>query len=43
MIKKTKLRYESPKMETFEFKQQTPLLTVSNPGNYPNGGDPWNS
>ena len=39
-MKLTKKKYERPKVELFELKQTSSLLTLSNPGEYENGGDP---
>jgi len=40
---KTKLKkeYEKPAMQVFTFESRTHLLTLSNPGDYPDGGDPF--
>ena len=38
-----KRKYERPKMEACELKLTSHLLTMSNPGNYGNGGDPLSS
>lgn len=45
MLMKTKLKkeYEKPGMQVFALKQTPNLLTLSNPGNYENGGDPMSS
>ena len=42
---KTKLKkeYEKPVMQVFALNQTPNLLTLSNPGNYENGGDPMSS
>lgn len=36
-----KSKYERPVMQVCEFQSRTHLLTLSNPGDYPDGGDPW--
>ena len=41
--KLTKKTYEKPGMQVFALKQTPNLLTLSNPGNYGNGGDPMSS
>lgn len=35
--------YETPTMLVIELKQREPLLTISDPSDYKNGGDPFNS
>ena len=39
--KQNKKEYEKPVMQVCEFQSRTHLLQMSNPGNYPDGGDPW--
>lgn len=34
--------YERPLLQVFELKQTTNLLNLSGPGDYVNGGDPFN-
>ncbi len=36
-----KSKYERPEMQVFEIRHEGNLLTLSNPGDYPDGGDPW--
>lgn len=42
MKENKKKTYERPHMQVFELRQTASLLTMSNPGDLPNGGDPWN-
>ena len=37
-----KKTYEKPAMRVFLLQSRAHLLTLSNPGDYPDGGDPWN-
>lgn len=39
--KLNKKEYEKPVMQVFTLESRTCLLQMSNPGNYPNGGNPW--
>lgn len=39
--KLTKKTYEKPGMQVVLLQSRTHLLQMSNPGNYPDGGDPW--
>lgn len=39
--KQNKKEYEKPVMQVCEFQSRTHLLQMSNPGDYPDGGDPW--
>ena len=38
-----KKTYEKPAMRVFLLQSRTNLLTLSNPGEYGNGGDPFGS
>lgn len=37
-----KKNYERPLLQVFELKQTANLLNLSGPGDYGNGGDPFN-
>jgi hypothetical protein len=38
-----KSKYERPVMQVFELRHEGHLLTLSNPGDYTDGGDPFSS
>lgn len=35
--------YKKPAMQVYELQSRAHLLTLSNPGDYPGGGDPFGS
>ena len=41
--KQEKSKYERPEMQVYEIRHEGNLLTLSNPGNYTDGGDPMSS
>ena len=43
MTENRKKTYERPLLQVFELKQTPNLLTLSNPGDYTNGGDPMST
>lgn len=43
MKENRKKTYERPLLQVFELKQTPNLLTLSNPGDYTNGGDPMST
>ena len=38
-----KSKYERPEMQVFEIRHEGNLLTLSNPGDYTDGGDPMST
>ena len=38
-----KIKYIRPTIKVVKLQQNTQLLTLSHPGYYENGGDPWNN